>query len=148
MVYIKKVMINKMTISFYELINTTVESTLPKLVQKIYDAKLNCHILCDTQERLDVLNATLWTFSSLAFLPHGTEKDSKETHAENPIWLSLTLDKVNNPKVLISLKPEVITDRTVEKLLYFYDQNEKDIASQFTVLKKQLPQAVFFCNKS
>ncbi|HCU06043.1 MAG TPA: hypothetical protein DIC42_00435 [Holosporales bacterium] len=136
-----------MIISFYELINTSVESTLPKLVQKIYDAKLNCHILCDSQERLDALNATLWTFASLAFLPHGTEKDPKETHAENPIWLSLTLNKVNNPKVLISLKPELVTDSSFEKLIYFYDQNEKNIASQFNALKKQAPKAISWQQK-
>lgn len=136
-----------MTISFYELINTTVESTLPKLVQKIYDAQLNCHILCDSQERLETLNATLWTFSSLAFLPHGTEKDPQETHAENPIWLSLTLEKVNNPKVLILLKPECMTDDTFEKRIYFYDQNEQNIASQFNALKKQLPQAILWQQK-
>ena len=136
-----------MTVSFYELVNTSVEKTLPKLVQKIYDAKLNCHILCDTQERLDALNSTLWTFSSLAFLPHGTEADPKETHAENPIWLSLTLDTVNAPRVFISLKPEVVSGGAFDKMIYFYDQNEKDIASQFDVLKKQFPQAVSWQQK-
>lgn len=136
-----------MTVSFYELVNTSVEKTLPKLVQKIYDAELKCHILCDTQERLDALNSTLWTFSSLAFLPHGSEKDPKETHAENPIWLSLTLDTVNEPTVLISLKPEVVTDSNFEKMIYFYDQNEKNIAAQFDALKKESPQAVKFQQK-
>ena len=136
-----------MNISFYELVNTSVEKTLPKLVQTIYDAKLNCHILCDTQERLDALNSTLWTFASLAFLPHGTEQDPKETHAENPIWLSLTLDTVNEPKVLISLKPEVVIDGAFEKMIYFYDQNEQDIANRFNALKKEAPQAVTFQQK-
>lgn len=96
---------------------------------------------------MDALNSTLWTFSSLAFLPHGSEKDPKETHAENPIWLSLTLDTVNEPTVLISLKPEVVTDSNFEKMIYFYDQNEKNIAAQFDALKKESPQAVKFQQK-
>ncbi|PIZ34336.1 MAG: hypothetical protein COY39_00440 [Alphaproteobacteria bacterium CG_4_10_14_0_8_um_filter_37_21] len=136
-----------MSISFYELINTSVEKTLPKLVQKIYDANLNCHILCDTQERLDALNSTLWTFASLAFLPHGTEKDPKETHAENPIWLSLTLDTVNQPKVLISLKPAEVTDIIFDRMIYFYDKNEENIADQFNSLKKKIPQAISWQQK-
>lgn len=108
---------------FYELITTSIEKALPKLVEKIYEQKLNCHIYCSTQDVLSLLNDSLWTYAQLGFLPHGTSADPKETHSENPIWLSLDLSYVNNPQVLVSLKPEKIDFQG--KLIYLYDKENE-----------------------
>ncbi len=43
-------------------------------------------------ERLDSLDAALWTFDDRGFLPHGSAKDGHPAH--QPVWLS---DHIENP---------------------------------------------------
>lgn len=115
-----------MDISFYAVRNTSIEKTLPKLVEKIYDAGFHIHILCDSDEQLKTLDASLWTFSSMAFLPHGTPYDPVHMHHENPIWLSTTLDLKNKPDVLILLAPWPLEkDWAFKKIIFFFDANRE-----------------------
>lgn len=118
-----------MDIVFYELMVTSVEKALPKLVEKIYEKGLRTHIYCPDDVVLKILNDCLWTYAQLGFLPHGTVLDPIHRHAENPIWLSLSLDFVNTPDTLISLVPKQIDFKG--KLIYFYDKNTDVSAFKF-----------------
>lgn len=126
-----------MELSFYALKNTTVERTLPKLIEKIYNSNLRVHILCKDDEQLRLLDGTLWTFASMAFIPHGSIHDPKETHAEHPVWLSTTLDPVNQPDVFVSLLPISVPE--YKKVIYFYDIFDS-CSSDFNLLHDQLKE--------
>lgn len=115
-----------MEIVFYALSNTPLERALPKFLSKIYSSGFKCHLLCADEDQLRLLDKSLWTYSTLAFLPHGTKFMPTQFHDKNPIWLSESLDFVNNPDALIYLKPLSHKDNTFKKIIYFYDQNKSD----------------------
>lgn len=110
--------------SFYALKNTTIEKTLPKLLEKIYNAGLNVHVLCQNDEQLKALDASIWTFSSNAFVPHGSLHDPQDTHQEHPIFLSLDQNIVNDATVFLSLQPILI--QGFQKIIYFFDLYQGD----------------------
>lgn len=105
--------------SFYALKNTTIEKTLPRLLEKIYNAGLKVHVLCQNDDQLKALDASIWTFSSNAFVPHGSIYDPQDTHAEHPIFLSLDQNIVNTASVFLSLQP--IPLQGFQKIIYFFD---------------------------
>ncbi|CAO4834817.1 MAG: hypothetical protein CNLJKLNK_00790 [Holosporales bacterium] len=127
--------------SFYALKNTTIEKTLPKLLEKIYNAGLMVHVLCKNDDQLKALDASIWTFSSNAFVPHGSIYDPKDTHEEHPIFLSLDQNIVNNATVFLSLQP--IPLHGFEKIIYFFDLYQ-DGAELFEKHYQSLPKATYW----
>ncbi|CAO5681813.1 MAG: hypothetical protein NEHIOOID_00387 [Holosporales bacterium] len=105
--------------SFYALKNTTIEKTLPRLLEKIYNAGLKVHVLCQNDDQLKALDASIWTFSSNAFVPHGSIYDPQDTYAEHPIFLSLDQNIVNAASVFLSLQPLPL--QGFQKIIYFFD---------------------------
>lgn len=86
-----------MEISLYHLTTTSIERTMPKLLEKIHGAGLRSLILCESQEHLRLYDSTLWTYSPGAFLPHGYQGDP----LDHPIWLSTNPKNQNNASILI-----------------------------------------------
>jgi DNA polymerase-3 subunit chi len=85
-------------ISLYET-EQILEDILPKLLTKVYESEQRAVVLLGSPERVEDLNAKLWTFAQLAFLPHGSAADG---HAEmQPVWLTDTEEKPNGAKVLV-----------------------------------------------
>ncbi len=76
---------------FYH-ITQPLEKTLPRLVEKIYETKKKIVIFFDDEERCKAFNQVLWTFSTMAFLPHGCAFDSMDIVENCPIWLSVGFD--------------------------------------------------------
>ena len=88
-------------VNFYHLQQSTLEQVLPKLLEHVGRANLRAVVLCDTQERIEVLNALLWTYDPGSFLAHGS---SKEGSPENqPVYLAVEDGNPNGAEVLILL---------------------------------------------
>jgi DNA polymerase-3 subunit chi len=60
---------------FYQLERRPLESVLPELLQRSLDRGWRCLVKVGSDERLEALNAHLWTFSDESFLPHGAAAD-------------------------------------------------------------------------
>ncbi|MES2607732.1 MAG: DNA polymerase III subunit chi [Pseudomonadota bacterium] len=86
-------------VSFYQLMLTPMEKVVPRIVDKIYASKLRAMIWIENDEKLALLNTSLWTYSTLAFIPHGCRLDSEETKDQQPIWLSTALENPNQSSV-------------------------------------------------
>jgi DNA polymerase-3 subunit chi len=71
------------------------------LVDKVYASGLRALILVENDERLAQLNTSLWTYSTMAFLPHGCRLDCEDTKDQQPIWLSTTLENPNQSTVCV-----------------------------------------------
>jgi DNA polymerase-3 subunit chi len=84
-------------IAFYQLLKTPLEKTLPKLLEKAYEAGFRCLVVCDSPEQRDYLNSVLWTYSPSSFLPHGIEGDPNR----HPIWLALESANRNNATLIV-----------------------------------------------
>lgn len=50
-------------------------------------------------ERIEALNAALWTYNDRAFLPHGSARDGFAD--EQPVWLTTEEENPNQARVLV-----------------------------------------------
>jgi DNA polymerase-3 subunit chi len=127
-----------LNVSFYHLMLTPVEKVLPRLVDKIYAAKMRSHIWVRDDTSLNTLNTSLWTYSTLAFLPHGCKLDHEDAKDQQPIWLSTDLENVNNASVCV-----VTNEQIVEKAASFGFDRVLDIfdATVSTVDASSIPFA-------
>ena len=110
-------------ISFYHLINSTLEEVLPVLLKKTLDAGKRAVVMAGTNERLETLSSILWTAEPDSWIPHGSLKDGHPEY--QPIWLTISWENPNQATYLF------LTDgATVESLEGFercfdlFDGNE------------------------
>ena len=78
---------------FYHLIRKPLEKALPELLEKSYERGWRVVVQAASEERVDALDAHLWTYRDDTFLPHGTWRDSEA--AEHPVLLTLNADNPN-----------------------------------------------------
>lgn len=85
-------------VRFYHLTRTTLEAALPQMLEKTLERGQRAVVLAGSQERVEALNAWLWTYRDRAFLPHGSAEDG---HAEHqPVWLTAQDERPNGAQVL------------------------------------------------
>ena len=85
-------------IDFYHLQKLSLEEVLPKLLLKAYDSGKKIKVKVGTAERVEFINALLWTFDDESFLPHGSKKDGFS--AIQPIYISADEDNPNKAEFL------------------------------------------------
>jgi DNA polymerase-3 subunit chi len=61
---------------FYHLQHQPLERVLPQLLERCYERGWRVVLQVATDERVDALDAHLWTYRDDNFLPHGTARDS------------------------------------------------------------------------
>jgi DNA polymerase-3 subunit chi len=71
---------------FYHLLRKPLEKALPELLEKSYQRGWRVVVQAASEERVDALDAHLWTYRDDAFLPHGTSRDSEA--GNQPILLT------------------------------------------------------------
>ena len=82
---------------FYHLKGQSLEQVLPALLQKSLERGWRVVVQASSDERVDALDAHLWTWRDDAFLPHGTSRDPEA--AEQPIVLTAHADNPNGATV-------------------------------------------------
>jgi len=111
------------TIQFYHLTATPLERALPKLLEKALAAKFKIVVVADSDERVEQLNQSLWTYHPGSFLPHGSAKDG---HVEKqPIFLSTHIKTPNQANLLAvtnGAQPE--KPEQFERILDIFDGND------------------------
>jgi DNA polymerase-3 subunit chi len=73
-------------ILFYHLKGQTPEQVLPTLLQKSLDRGWRVVVQASSEERVEALDAHLWTWRDDSFLPHGTWRDAEAS--QQPIVLT------------------------------------------------------------
>ena len=86
-------------IGFYHLLSTPLERALPRLLERARAQGLRIVIRAASSERVEHLNALLWTYDEASFLPHGSARDGNP--ASQPIWLSDQAENPNEASTLI-----------------------------------------------
>lgn len=85
-------------IRFYHLTRAPLERVLPLLLEKTLEAGGRAVVMAESEERVEALNALLWTYNDRRFLPHGSAKDG---FAERqPIWLTTKPENPNGATYL------------------------------------------------
>jgi DNA polymerase III subunit chi len=85
-------------IGFYHLLATPLERALPRLLERARAQDYRILVRAASPERIEHLNALLWTYDEASFLAHGTARDGDP--ASQPIWLS---DREENPNAAAML---------------------------------------------
>ena len=84
-------------ILFYHLKGQTPERVLPALLLKSLERGWRAVVHASSEERIEALDAHLWTWRDDSFLPHGTWRDAEA--AQQPIMLTVNDDNPNGAVV-------------------------------------------------
>jgi DNA polymerase-3 subunit chi len=82
---------------FYHLQRQPLEKVLPTLIEKSLERGWRVVVQAASDERVDALDAHLWTYRDDAFLPHGTDRDANA--AAQPVLLTTRDDNLNSANV-------------------------------------------------
>ena len=111
---------------FYHLTGQTPEQVLPGLLQRSLERGWRVAVQASSEERIEALDAHLWTWRDDSFLPHGTWRDAEA--AEHPILLTVNGDNANNATVRFLIEGAGPPDDagTYERLVLLFDGNDPD----------------------
>jgi len=76
---------------FYHLERSPLERVLPELLEKSLERGWRAIVQATSRERVEALDASLWTYTEDGFLPHGT--DYQDNPQDQPVLL--TTDRAN-----------------------------------------------------
>jgi DNA polymerase-3 subunit chi len=82
---------------FYQLDRQPLEQVLPGLVEKCLERSWRVVVQATSEERVEALDAQLWTYRDEAFLAHGTRRDGNA--ALQPVWLTSENENPNGATV-------------------------------------------------
>ena len=110
---------------FYHLQNQPLERVLPTLLERSLERGWRVIVQCASEERVEALDAHLWTFRDDSFLPHGTAKDSA---TEQPILITVADDNPNRASVrfLVDGAPVPADAATYERIVLLFDGGDPD----------------------
>jgi DNA polymerase-3 subunit chi len=111
-------------VSFYHLTTRPLEWALPRLLERVLKTGKRAVVMSGSEERVEALNAQLWTYDPAAFLPHGSRRDGMAEH--QPVWLTVAEENPNAAAVLVltdGVKAEGVG--AFERCLDLFDGNDE-----------------------
>jgi DNA polymerase-3 subunit chi len=117
-------------IVFYHLQRQSIEQVLPILLERSLDRGWRTVVQGTSEERVDALDAHLWTFRDDSFLPHGTWREAEAP--EQPIVLTI---HDHNPKAaaarfLVDGAPVPADASGYERIVVLFDGEDPDAVAQ------------------
>ena len=113
-------------ILFYHLQGQKPESVLPTLLEKSLERGWRVVVQGASEERIEALDAHLWTYRDDAFLPHGTWREPDA--AQQPILLTLNEGNPNaaNVRFLIDGAPVPPDPQAYERVALLFDGGDEE----------------------
>lgn len=113
-------------ILFYHLKGQRLEQVLPPLLQKSLERGWRVVVQASSEERIEALDAHLWTWRDDAFLPHGTWREPEA--GEQPVLLTVHDTNPNQAVVRFLVEgAEVPTDAAAyQRLVLLFDGDDPD----------------------
>ncbi|MFV0369140.1 MAG: DNA polymerase III subunit chi [Hyphomicrobiaceae bacterium] len=129
----------KPDVLFYHLERQPLERVLPSLLEKTIERGWRAVVQSGSQERLEALDLTLWTYRDDSFLAHGMGKDGNSEH--QPIYLTTGSETPNGAGVRFFVDGACAEDFDgFVRLVYLFDGNDPDAVAtarlQWTAAKK------------
>lgn len=117
---------------FYHLERQPMEAVLPSLLERTLERGWRAVVQAGSEERLEALDTSLWTYSEASFLPHGTKKDGHV--AEQPIYLTTSDEAPNGAGVKFLVDgAQSPTFTGFDRIVYLFDGHDaeaKQVARQ------------------
>jgi len=110
---------------FYHLQNRTIEATLPSLLERSIERGWRA-VVQASEDRVEALDAHLWTFRDDSFLPHGTDKETSA--ADQPVMLTSGPGNPNQAAIrfLIDGAPLPEDASAYERIAVLFDGDDPD----------------------
>jgi len=111
---------------FYHLKDQTPEQVLPALLQKSLERGWRVVIQASSDERVEALDAHLWTWRDDAFLPHGTWRDAEA--AAQPIVLTVNDENPNGATVRFLVDGATMPDNGAgyDRIVVLFDGDDPE----------------------
>jgi len=111
---------------FYHLNRQPLEHVLPSLLERSFERGWRVVLQGSAEERIEALDAHLWTYREDNFLPHGTAKEADP--AEQPILLTTADHNPNGAKVrfLIDGAPVPADAEAYDRIVLIFDGEDED----------------------
>jgi DNA polymerase III subunit chi len=113
-------------ILFYQLKGQRLEQVLPALLVKSLERGWRVVVQAASEERIEALDAHLWTWRDDAFLPHGTWREPDAS--EQPVLLTLNGENPNRAAVRFLVEgAEMPADAAAyQRLVLLFDGDDPD----------------------
>jgi len=113
-------------IVFYHMKGQTLEQVLPTLLEKSRERGWRVVVQAASDERIDMLDAHLWTWRDDAFLPHGTWRDSEAS--EQPVLLTVNDTNPNGAvaRILVEGAPMPDNAASYQRVIVLFDGEDPD----------------------
>ena len=110
---------------FYHLDRVPLERVLPDLLERCLERGWRAAVQVGSDERLEALDAHLWTYRDDSFLPHGTKKDGQPTG--QPVWLTTGDDNPNGAEVRFLADGADVDDFVpYQRVVVIFDGNDAE----------------------
>ena len=127
---------------FYHLDRWPLERALPALLEKSLGRGWRAVVQATSPERVEALDAALWTYDDASFLAHGTSRDGDA--ALQPILLTTGTENPNGAAIRFMVDGadalQALADQPYERVVLMFDGNDADELAgarrQWTDLKK------------
>lgn len=135
-------------VRFYHLLEQRLERVLPQLLEVSLQRGWRVVVQAASDERVEALDAHLWTYRDDSFLPHGTARSPDA--ADQPVLLTADESNANNATVrfLIDGAPIPADMTQYERLVLIFDGNDDDLVAcareQWTQAKGQGHEASYW----
>lgn len=113
-------------IFFYHLQRQPMERVLPQLLERSVERGWRVVVQVASEERMEALDAHLWTYRDDSFLPHGTARDREA--AAHPVVLTTAEHNPNsaNVRFLIDGAPIPADAANYERIVLLFDGEDED----------------------
>ena len=116
-------------ILLYHLERQPLEGVLPGLLQRSLDRGWRVVVKVGSEERLESLNAHLWSFDDASFLPHGAASDGNA--ADQPIWLTIGDDNPNGATVRFLVDGAEAADFSgYDRIVFMFDAADQEAVTK------------------
>ena len=135
-------------ILFYHLQRQPIERVLPQLLEKSLERGWRVVVQAASDERIDALDAHLWTYRDDSFLAHGTDRE-----AEAPMQPVLLTAQDHNPngasvRFLIDGAPVPADAASYQRIVLLFDGEDDDAVAaartRWTEVKAQGFEATYW----
>lgn len=111
---------------FYHLQGQNLESVLPALLEKSLARGWRVVVQGSSEDRIEAIDAHLWTYRDDGFLPHGTWREQEA--AAQPVLLTLTESNPNGASVrfLIEGAPMPADAEAYQRIVLLFDGADED----------------------
>lgn len=117
-------------VRFYHLLDQRLERVLPHLLEISLDRGWRVVVQAASEERIEALDAHLWTYRDDSFLPHGTSRNADA--ADQPILLTVSDSNANNANVRFLIDGAPIPDDAAQydRLVLIFDGTDEEAVAR------------------